>query len=118
MRLLRFTSQTVVLPPVAVRVSVFGRRHSTPAFRAASYQTLEASDLTRLPLPRLATDGALVAVWCTNSSAHHRTLRHTLLPAWGVRECAVWHWVKVGLAGAVDAGTLGWVGLRVIVGDD
>ena len=84
---------------MAVRVSVLGRRHSVPAPLPASYRTLEASDLTRLPLPRLAADGALVAVWCTNSSAHRRTLSHTLLPAWGVRECAVWHWVKVGLAG-------------------
>ncbi|XP_043207851.1 uncharacterized protein LOC122373640 isoform X1 [Amphibalanus amphitrite] len=59
------------------------------------YRSLEAAELASLPLPRLAAPGALVAVWCTNSSAQGRTLRHTLLPAWGVREIALWHWVKV-----------------------
>ncbi|KAF0288737.1 Methyltransferase-like protein 4 [Amphibalanus amphitrite] len=59
------------------------------------YRSLEAAELASLPLPRLAAPGALVAVWCTNSTAHGRTLRHTLLPAWGVREIALWHWVKV-----------------------
>ena len=61
----------------------------------ASYRSLEAAQLSELPLSRLAADGALVAVWCTNSAVHRRTLRHHLLPAWGVTELALWHWVKV-----------------------
>ena len=71
-------------------------RPSVCPSRPARYHSLEASGLARLPLSQLAADGALVAVWCTNSTAHRRTLSDTLLPAWGVQQCAVWHWVKVG----------------------
>ncbi|XP_037076821.1 uncharacterized protein LOC119097993 [Pollicipes pollicipes] len=67
------------------------RRH----LETDGYEFLESASLARLPVARLAADGALVAVWCTNSAAHQHTLRHVLFPAWGVTECATWHWAKV-----------------------
>ena len=88
---------------VACRLSRSVRYLTVPSrpARSASYRSLEAAELVRLPLSQLTADGALVAVWCTNSVAHRRTLCHTLLPAWGVTEVATWHWVKVSGTGHV-----------------
>jgi hypothetical protein len=62
----------------------------------ALYPSLPAWELARLPLQRLAAPGGcLVAMWVTNREKLRAFVEGTLLPAWGLRHVATWHWLKV-----------------------
>ncbi|EFN52846.1 hypothetical protein CHLNCDRAFT_36694 [Chlorella variabilis] len=39
--------------------------------------------------------GCLVAMWVTNRERHRRFIEQELLPGWGLRHLATWHWLKV-----------------------
>ena len=61
----------------------------------SSYRSMENDILSTLPISRLCADGALVAVWCTNSKTHLDYLTNTLLPSWNLNYVATWFWIKV-----------------------
>lgn len=66
------------------------------AKRSARYPTLPSRNLLGLPLRRLMhADGCLVAMWVTNRERHRRFIDSELLPAWGLRCVATWHWLKI-----------------------
>nr|SVE78083.1 EOG090X01QX [Daphnia lumholtzi] len=44
-------------------------------------------------------NGALVAIWCTNSKTHLDYLTGTLLPLWKLTYIATWFWIKVTVSG-------------------
>lgn len=37
----------------------------------------------------------MLALWVTNRERHRRFIDAELLPAWGLRHVATWHWLKV-----------------------
>ena len=37
----------------------------------------------------------VLALWVTNRERHRRFIDAELLPAWGLRHVATWHWLKV-----------------------
>ena len=60
-----------------------------------SYHSLENDMLKTIPIEKLCQEGALVAIWCTNSSTHLDYLRNKLLPIWNLTYVATWFWIKV-----------------------
>ena len=56
---------------------------------------MDNSFLATLPIAQLCTDGALVAIWCTNSPTHIDYLINTLLPIWKLDFITTWFWIKV-----------------------
>ena len=60
-----------------------------------SYHSLENDVLSTMPIEKLCDEGALVAIWCTNSTTHLNYLRDTLLPKWKLTHVATWFWIKV-----------------------
>ena len=60
-----------------------------------SYHSMDNSFLATLPIAQLCTDGALVAIWCTNSPTHIDYLINTLLPIWKLDFITTWFWIKV-----------------------
>ncbi|PRW33311.1 methyltransferase 2 [Chlorella sorokiniana] len=66
------------------------------AKRSARYPTLPSRNLLGLPLRQLMCQGGcLVAMWITNRERHRRFIDSELLPGWGLRHLATWHWLKV-----------------------
>ncbi len=63
----------------------------------SSYRSMGNDVLATLPISRLCANGALVAVWCTNSKTHLDYLLNTLLPSWNLKYVATWFWIKVSL---------------------
>ena len=37
----------------------------------------------------------MLGLWVTNRERHRRFIDAELLPAWGLRHVATWHWLKV-----------------------
>lgn len=60
-----------------------------------SYRSLNNDILSTLPISRLCAEGALVAIWCTNSKTHLDHLTNKLLPLWNLNYVATWFWIKV-----------------------
>ncbi|XP_064605887.1 N(6)-adenine-specific methyltransferase METTL4-like [Liolophura sinensis] len=67
--------------------------------RKKMYYTLPNWDLQDLPIPDLARDRCLLAVWVTNKHKHQDYVRHVLFPRWSVKHLADWYWLKVTVAG-------------------
>ncbi|XP_059352955.1 N(6)-adenine-specific methyltransferase METTL4-like [Daphnia carinata] len=63
------------------------------------YQSMDNDILATLPIADLCTEGALVAIWCTNSKTHLDYLTSTLLPLWKLTYIATWFWIKVTVSG-------------------
>ncbi|KAL6784179.1 hypothetical protein ACKKBG_A05115 [Auxenochlorella protothecoides x Auxenochlorella symbiontica] len=67
--------------------------------RGRHYHTLPGWNLLGLPLQGLlrpeAEGGAVVALWVTNRERLRRFVETELLPAWGLRHVATWHWLKL-----------------------
>nr|SVE89732.1 EOG090X01QX [Daphnia sinensis]SVE90361.1 EOG090X01QX [Daphnia sinensis] len=59
------------------------------------YRSMDNDILATLPIANLCTEGALVAIWCTNSKTHLEYLTGTLLPLWKLTYIATWFWIKV-----------------------
>lgn len=60
-----------------------------------AYRSMDNQFLADMPIAALCSEGALVAIWCTNSPSHESYLINTLLPAWGLSYSATWFWIKV-----------------------
>lgn len=63
----------------------------------SSYRSMDNDVLATLPISNLCTEGALVAIWCTNSKTHQDYLTSTLLPLWNLTFVATWFWIKVSV---------------------
>ncbi|KZS21149.1 Methyltransferase 4-like protein [Daphnia magna] len=64
-----------------------------------SYRSMDNDILATLPISGLCIEGALVAIWCTNSKTHLDYLTGTLLPLWKLTYIATWFWIKVTVSG-------------------
>lgn len=60
-----------------------------------SYDSLSFYKIKSLPVPKLASNGALVIVWVTNKKNIINFVKEELFPSWNVELVADWHWVKV-----------------------
>ncbi|CAL5220787.1 g2858 [Coccomyxa viridis] len=66
------------------------------AQRSAAYPTLPSRNLLGIPMKRLLhQERGVLALWVTNRERHRRFIDAELLPAWGLRHVATWHWLKV-----------------------
>lgn len=65
------------------------------AFLSSRYTWLPSERLLDVSLPRLAAEGALVAVWVTNKRKFAVFVRDALFPKWHVHYLTEWHWLKV-----------------------
>ncbi|KAK9799808.1 hypothetical protein WJX73_001282 [Symbiochloris irregularis] len=66
------------------------------ARRSGHYATLPSRYLLSIPMKRLVDqEEGLVVLWMTNRSRLWRFMETELLPAWGLRLCATWLWLKV-----------------------
>lgn len=67
----------------------------TAPFYYFRYNWLPTQRLLELSIPKLAAEGALVAVWVTNKRKLAIFIRQILFPKWNVHHMAEWHWLKV-----------------------
>eukprot|EP00842_Homolaphlyctis_polyrhiza_P004634 jgi/Hompol1/5171/HPOL_004199-RA len=63
--------------------------------RSGAYNTLEWSQLSKLPLKRLIAPDGIVAVWVTNKAKVHDFVLNKLFPAWNVEQVSEWVWLKI-----------------------
>jgi hypothetical protein len=63
------------------------------------YDMMYNEELRNLPLENYLSKEGLVAVWCTNSGQHVRTLCDEIFPKWGLEYVGKWYWVKVTKSG-------------------
>ncbi|XP_034488516.1 N(6)-adenine-specific methyltransferase METTL4 [Drosophila innubila] len=59
------------------------------------YAMLDNDKLALLPLRQLTHEHTLVAIWCTNSTAHQQALETQLLPSWRLRLLHKLRWYKL-----------------------
>ncbi|KAK7073384.1 Methyltransferase-like protein 4 [Halocaridina rubra] len=62
------------------------------------YETMNVSDILKIPVPELLSYDGLLVVWCTNNENHLRELMEGLRN-WHVHVIATWYWIKVTKAG-------------------
>ena len=86
------TFSLIVMDPPWTNRFVKRKRH---AGSLNSYHSMGNDILATLPISKLCAQGALVAVWCTNSKKHLDYLTNTLLPLWNLTYVATWFWIKV-----------------------
>ena len=86
------TFSLIVMDPPWTNRFVKRKRH---AGSLNSYHSMGNDILATLPISKLCAEGALVAVWCTNSKNHLDYLTNTLLPLWNLTYVATWFWIKV-----------------------
>lgn len=86
-------SLIIVDPPWTNRF-VKRKRHSGGS---CSYHSMENDSLAKMPIKHLCAEGAVVAIWCTNSKNHLDYLINVLLPCWNLKYVGTWFWIKVSL---------------------
>lgn len=52
-------------------------------------------EIAKLPIAKLMSPKAIVAVWCTNCTTHELAIKNEMFPSWGVTYVATWFWIKV-----------------------
>ncbi len=59
------------------------------------YECITLPKIKVIPIPDLASPGALVIVWVTNKTKIMDFVREELFPTWNVNQIGEWHWCKV-----------------------
>eukprot|EP00112_Aurelia_sp_Birch-Aquarium-sp1_P012801 Seg2698.1 transcript_id=Seg2698.1/GoldUCD/mRNA.D3Y31 product="Methyltransferase-like protein 4" protein_id=Seg2698.1/GoldUCD/D3Y31 len=73
--------------------------HNKSVKRSRRYDSLSFYKIKSLPVPKLASNGALVIVWVTNKKKIINFVKEELFPSWNVELVADWHWVKLTTKG-------------------
>ncbi|XP_059622008.1 N(6)-adenine-specific methyltransferase METTL4 [Phlebotomus argentipes] len=65
------------------------------ANKSISYNMLFNDDVADMPLGRLTSCRAIVAIWCTNNKSHLEDVATKFIPRWGLKLITQWLWMKV-----------------------
>lgn len=67
--------------------------------KGSSYQMMSDDDIMNIPIENYTHKNSIVAIWCTNSSAHQAAIDHQFLSKWNLKVVAKWKWVKIDKCG-------------------
>ncbi|XP_039277530.1 N(6)-adenine-specific methyltransferase METTL4 isoform X1 [Nilaparvata lugens] len=63
------------------------------------YKMMFNDDISKIPVGDLLQNNGLVAMWCTNSANHLKSVKEEIFPSWGISYLSSWFWVKVTRGG-------------------
>ncbi|XP_046851303.1 N(6)-adenine-specific methyltransferase METTL4-like isoform X2 [Xenia sp. Carnegie-2017] len=63
--------------------------------RGAKYCSLPHWEIKKIPVPELACDQALVAVWVTNKQKYRKFIIEDVFANWSCNLIGEWHWIKL-----------------------
>ncbi|KAI8580278.1 hypothetical protein K450DRAFT_237704 [Umbelopsis ramanniana AG] len=69
------------------------------AHRSKNYDTLDIYALFDIPMAKLLSSDALVAVWVTNRPKYKQFLIDKLFPSWNLELVGEWYWMKMTTMG-------------------
>lgn len=72
---------------------------SPSAHRSKNYDTLDIYTLFEIPMAKLLSSDALVAVWVTNRPKYKQFLTDKLFPSWNLEVVGEWYWMKMTTTG-------------------
>jgi N6-adenosine-specific RNA methylase IME4 len=74
-------------------------RFLSSAHRSKNYDTLDIYTLFDIPMSKLLSSEALVAVWVTNRPKYKQFLIDKLFPSWQLELVGEWYWLKMTTTG-------------------
>lgn len=59
------------------------------------YQMIDNNTLAEIPIEKMIHSKSIVAIWCTNSPQHQKSLLEVFLPKWDLKLVVKWFWIKL-----------------------
>lgn len=70
-------------------------RRVKKADQSLGYKMIDNELLAKIPIERMIHSQSIVAIWCTNSAQHQKSLMEVFLNKWDLKLVVKWLWVKL-----------------------
>lgn len=70
-------------------------RRVKKADKSLGYKMIDNDSLAEMPIDRMVHSQSIVAIWCTNSPQHQKSLMEVFLEKWDLKLVVKWFWVKL-----------------------